>query len=140
MMLGEGMLYSKRKQISGFGDLSLGFEKNISAAEKTFKTLAFFSYFEQYLKRESWYECSKIIRVQYASDFALLLIFVSKHSWVFKVLALTVDNLFTFCWLELPTLGIYIALNIQHLPFADDTSLTAARETLSEVQYCPEIT
>ena len=33
---------------------SIGFEKNISAAEKTFKTLAFFSYFGKDLKRENW--------------------------------------------------------------------------------------
>ena len=56
----------------------MGFEKNISAAEKTFKTLAFFSYFGKHLKRENRQECSKIIRVQYALVFVLLLSFVLK--------------------------------------------------------------
>ena len=39
--------------IGRLGDPSIGFEKNISAAEKTFKTLAFFSHFGKDLKREN---------------------------------------------------------------------------------------
>ena len=53
---------------------NIGFEKNISAAEKTFKTLAFFSYFGNHLKRENRQECSKIIRVQYALVFVITVI------------------------------------------------------------------
>ena len=65
-------------RIGRLGDPSIGFEKNISAAEKTFKTVAFLGYFGKDLKRESLKECSKIIRVQFSLVFVLLLPFVCK--------------------------------------------------------------
>ena len=68
---------SKIRRIGRLCDPTIGFAKKIFAAEKTFKTLAFFSYFENDLERENWYECSKIIHVQHAVVFVLLLLLVS---------------------------------------------------------------
>ena len=44
----------KISRIGRLSDPSIGFEKNVFAAKKSFKTLAYFSYCRKHLKRENW--------------------------------------------------------------------------------------